>query len=82
MSPQNESPDGNSTTASERSPLLGDQKQTPDNGTIEREAGEEAQEEPSDIPLAEQPSNAKLFVTLGTLYFGVFFAALGMYNIT
>lgn len=65
MSPPHGATSNGSVAATERSPLL-------DNG-----ANGNAEQRGSDIPLADEPSTAKLVLTLGSCWVGVFLAALG-----
>ncbi|KAB2574823.1 MFS multidrug transporter [Lasiodiplodia theobromae] len=64
MSPPHGATSNGSVAATERSPLL-------DNG-----ANGNAEQRGSDIPLADEPSTAKLVLTLGSCWVGVFLAAL------
>ncbi|KAF9636349.1 putative mfs multidrug protein [Lasiodiplodia theobromae] len=64
MSPPHGATSNGSVAATERSPLL-------NNG-----ANGNAEQRGSDIPLADEPSTAKLVLTLGSCWVGVFLAAL------
>ena len=52
---------------SEQTPLLGDQ--TPDATVTPQE---------SEVPVAEEPTTKELLLVLGSIWIGVFLAALGM----
>lgn len=71
------SDDANDLQPSETSPLLppDDEASETPNGAIEDESEED---EENGVPLAKPPSDAKLWVILGTIWVGVFFGALGM----
>lgn len=71
-----------SSPPNEQSPLLGNGKtQASDDGTIEHgaersdESGDNAE---TDVPIAEEPSTAKLVLVLSSIWLGCFLAALGM----
>lgn len=69
-----------SSPPDEQSPLLSNcQSQAQDNGTIEHGAdrSEDADSE-ADVPIAEEPSTAKLVLVLSSIWLGCFLAALGM----
>jgi hypothetical protein len=57
-------------TSDEQQPLLRDSSQA-DNGTIERQSAD-------DDAVEEEPSTLRLILVLGTVWVGVFLAALGM----
>lgn len=61
--------DPEDTAANEQQPLLQDPAEA-DHGTIQRQS--------DGTPLAEEPTTARLTVVLGTVWVGVFLAALGM----
>ncbi|MCJ1364485.1 hypothetical protein MMC16_003596 [Acarospora aff. strigata] len=67
-----------SPSADEQSPLLGNGKTGPDHGSIERgqenDGGQEDSED--EVPIAEEPSTAKLLLVLGSIWIGCFLAAL------
>lgn len=66
--------------ANEHTPLLKDQPSQVAHGPIEPAEGtvEDASHgQNGGVPLAEEPSTAKLVVILGSTYFGIFLAALG-----
>lgn len=72
MSPPNGPAPNASAAATEHSPLLeggtnGNSEQPPSNGDVDS------------IPLAEEPSTAKLVLTLASVWVGVFLAALGRF---
>ena len=73
-----------SPSADEQSPLLGNGKTGPDHGSIERgqenDGGQEDSED--EVPIAEEPSTAKLLLVLGSIWIGCFLAALGLPQIT
>lgn len=81
------------STATERSPLLGQQHIDTSNGHIfdpERESrpadenaggAANAGENDGEIALANEPSTKRLLATLATIWIGVYFAALGMFYI-
>lgn len=63
----------------ERSPLLGKPNQ-PANGQIvdnEQPDDQTASAQDDEVVLAEEPSTNKLMLTMGSIWVGVFFAALG-----
>lgn len=64
----------------EQSPLLSNGKtQDQDNGTLEHGADRsEHGDGETDVPIAEEPSTAKLLVVLSSVWLGCFLAALGM----
>lgn len=67
--------------AEEQNPLLGNGKQSPDHGTIEREPddlGEEDRDGEDEVPIVEELSTAKLVLVLGSIWIGSFLAALGI----
>lgn len=60
----------NDEAANERQPLLG-------NGAIEGQNGHtEANETGDSTPLSKTPSTGRIFLILGSIWLGVFFAAL------
>ena len=64
-------------TADERRPLLGDADQPNENDTTEQETLNN-EDESSDATLtAEAPSTTQILLILGSIWIGVFFAALG-----
>lgn len=71
-----------SSPPDEESPLLSNGKtQASDNGAIEH--GAESSDEggdhgETDVPIAEEPSTAKLVLVLSSIWLGCFLAALGM----
>lgn len=68
--------DGN-TTASETSPLLGNQSNNAqDNGTIERQDQDVSTTSDSDTPVAKEPTTGELLLIMGPCYFGSFLASL------
>jgi hypothetical protein len=42
--------------------------------------GDESSNEANEVPLAEEPSTAKLILVLGSIWLGCFLAALGVYS--
>jgi hypothetical protein len=69
----------NGLNADEQSPLLGNGKQTPDHGTIERGADDVGDNDTGEdeVPIAEELGTAKLVLVLGSIWIGSFLAALG-----
>ena len=67
------------SSADEQSPLLSNGKtQAQDNGTIERGADRSEDDDgETDVPIAEEPSTAKLVLVLSSIWLGCFLAALG-----
>lgn len=63
----------------EQRPLLQDADGHPDHGTIERQADHGQQQYENGIPLADEPSTLRLVLTMGSMWVGVFLAALGMH---
>jgi hypothetical protein len=64
----------------EESPLLEDSRGSSteqSNPTPDTEAGQ-PNGDPPDVPIADEPSTARLVVILGSIYVGVFLAALGL----
>lgn len=74
--PTDDNDSANGRPPSERSPLLGQQKQTSPHG--EPEAHEE--DAPDEAPTVETPPNPKLAVIMGSLYLGGFVAAMGTWT--
>lgn len=74
----------NASHTDEQSPLLGNGKQTPDHGTIERGADDVEEDESGedDVPIAAELSTAKLVLVLSSIWIGSFLAALGLYSRT
>ena len=68
----------------ERSPLLhrhsnGEACEEQDTEALEEQARQERREyEAGYVPVADEPSTRRLLVTMGSLWMGTFFAALGM----
>ena len=68
----------------ERSPLLhrhsnGEACEEQDTEALEEQARQERREyEAGYVPVAEEPSTRRLLVTMGSMWLGTFFAALGM----
>jgi len=60
----------------ERTPLLRDGRPAQPGG---EEAAAAREAEGSDVPLAKEPSAKELVLILGSIWLGVFLAALGMY---
>lgn len=79
--------EGDNDTSTERSPLLGRHQgsqndTTTGNGTVvqpinAQPISERAGDDDQGIALADEPSTKKLIAIMGTLWLGVFFAALG-----
>jgi hypothetical protein len=65
--------------ASERSPLLGSQNESINGHAVDPENHTTQSEGADEVVLAEAPSTQKLALTLGAVWIGVFFAALGNY---
>lgn len=74
------SEDNDVLDAREVDPLLSNQDDdTPPNGAVERgdvPQADGAQDE-DDVPLADEPSTKELVLVLGSIWVGVFLAALG-----
>ena len=72
------SADASYDTNAEDSPLLSNGKDVPDNGTIER--GDSAiatdADDDDEMPIAEEPSTAKLLLVMSSIWLGCFLAAL------
>ena len=72
------SADASYDTIAEDSPLLSNGKDVPDNGTIER--GDSAiatdADDEDEMPIAEEPSTAKLLLVMSSIWLGCFLAAL------
>ena len=70
----------------ERSPLLhrhsnGEACEEQDTEALEEQARQERREyEAGYVPVADEPSTRRLLVTMGSLWMGTFFAALGMFS--
>lgn len=70
--------------ADERSPLLrrhsnGQAHEEQDTEALEAQARQERREHDAGcVPVADEPSTGKLVLTMGSLWLGTFFAALGM----
>jgi hypothetical protein len=68
----------------ERSPLLhrhsnGEACEEQDTEALEEQARQERREyEAGYVPVADEPSTRRLLVTMGSMWLGTFFAALGM----
>jgi hypothetical protein len=68
----------------ERSPLLhrhsnGEACEEQDNEELEAQARQERREhDVGSVPVADEPSTRRLLVTMGSMWLGTFFAALGM----
>ena len=80
--------DGETTIASERSPLLAKADGSQANGDIQEEVASLSGEisdgeanEPGETGIKE-PTPKELFLIMGSLYLGVFFAALGTYSLS
>lgn len=79
---------GDNDTSTERSPLLGRHQggqndTTAGNGTVvepenAQPISDGAGDDDQEIALADEPSTKKLIAIMGSLWVGVFFAALGM----
>lgn len=66
-----------SNGATERSPLLANgSSRTKDNGAVERQDEQEADDESDNTPAIEEPTTLQLILTMGPCYFGTFLAAL------
>ncbi len=63
--------------ASERSPLLGNENGSINGQAIDPESHATQSDAVDQVILAEEPSTQKLALTLGAVWIGVFFAALG-----
>lgn len=70
---------GNKHSPSESTPLLQDDNAVEDNGVVERERTQSStrDRDDADEPLVEEPTVGKLLIQLGSVWVGVFFAALG-----
>lgn len=69
-----------STSATERTPLLRDGRQGGDAAEAQNgEAGSTQEVEGSDIPIAKEPNARELILILGSIWLGVFLAALGTF---
>lgn len=71
-----------SSPPDEQSPLLSNGKtQAQDSGTIEHGADRSedgSSDGETDVPIAEEPSTAKLVLVLSSIWLGCFLAALGI----
>jgi hypothetical protein len=72
------SSDSRPSEATERTPLLRDEEQ---NGSPVEDGGQDGTQQADDVPLAEEPSTKKLLATMGAMWLGSFFAALGKSSI-
>ena len=74
---------GENGSPTEASPLLRDRESSTDiapehdSPARDTEAAQPAVNQP-DVPIPEEPSTAKIVVILGSIYVGVFLAALGI----
>lgn len=83
MSPTEDAPTASTPRHDETSPLLAKNRPQSNYDDPAVENGESSgpagrAEDADDPPLAEEPSNRKLALMLGSIYVGVFLAALGM----